>query len=133
MLTAESVSVPALTVSEPVVVPTIPPRVSAPAPSLVRPKVAPETGPFSVSVLAVTEMVRLPVSVTAPVSCVSVFVPTNVKSPPMVSGFAMAAATDASSAPPFMVSVPGVAPEPPNAKVAEPAMSVPALTVVPPA
>ena len=113
-------------------VPTTPPSTSVPAPAFVKLNVSPETSPLSVRVLAETVTVREPVSVTAPLFWVSVFVPTNVKSAPIVTALAMPAATLASRLPPLMVSRPTAPPEPPKAWVAAPADRVPAERVVAP-
>ena len=128
----ERLSVPALTVTEPEVVPTTPPSVSVPAPALVSPKVAPLTLPLRERVFAETVIVRAAPRVIAPVFWVRFAVPVNVRFAPKVMGLVMVAATEASSVPPLMVSVPAVPPLPPKAKVEEPATSVPAVRVVPP-
>ena len=85
------------------------------------------------SVLALTVIVREAPSVTAPVVWVRLAVPAKVRSPPKVTAFVIAAATDASRVPPLMVRSPAVPPLPPKAKFALPATSVaPAASVVPP-
>ena len=56
-----------------------------------------------------------PFSAMSPVFWLRLAVPVKVRLPPKVIGLAMAAATEASSVPPLIVSVPGVAPLPPKA------------------
>ena len=133
MFTPLSFSEPALTVTEPVPVPTTPPSTIEPEPALVMPNVSPETSPFNVRVPPLTVIVRAPVRVTAPVFWVRLAAPRKVRSAPKVTALEMVALTEASSvlAPPI-VNVPGVEPAPPKALFATPRMSVPADSVVPP-
>ncbi len=109
-----------------------PPRMSLPAPDFVTPKPAPEMSPLSVSVFAATLIAREPVRVMAPLFCVRLAVPTKSRVAPSETALVIVAATDASSEPPLTVRSPAVPPAPPKAKVAEPATSVPAFSVVPP-
>ena len=92
--------------------------------------------PLRVSVLAETLMVRLPpTSVMAPVFCVRFAVPAKVSVAPLliVMGLTIVALTEASNVEVAdIVRVPAVPPLPPKAKVAEPAVRMPAERVVPP-
>ena len=96
------------------------------------PTPAPPTTPESVSVLALTVMVRSAPRVTAPVFCVRLAVPVKVRSAPSVTALVIVATTEASRVPPLIVRSPAVVGLPPNAYVATPATSVPALSVVAP-
>ena len=82
--------------------------------------------------LPLTVMVRLAPRVTAPVVWVRLAVPVKVRSAPSVTALVIVAATEASRVPPLMVNMPAEPPLPPKAKVATPATSVPAVSVVPP-
>ena len=79
------------------------------------PKVLPPMMPPSDSVLPLTVKERLAPRVMAPVACVRLFEPVNVRSPPNVTALVIVAATEASRVPPLMVSMPAVAPLPPKA------------------
>ena len=80
---------------------------------------------------ALVVMVRLAApSAMAPVFWVRLAFPLKSTLPPKTIGLAMVAATLASRAPPLRFRLPGVAPEPPKAKVADPAMSVPPVPAV---
>ena len=130
-MTPESLREPALTVTVPEVVATMPPKTSAPAPALVIPMPALVTEPLSVSVLPLTVMVRLaPPRLITPLFWVRFAVPVNTRLAPKVIALVIVASTEASRMPPASPRVPAVEPLPPKAKVAEPATSVPAERVV---
>ena len=96
------------------------------------PKPVPATTPPSDSVFAEMVSWRVAPREIAPAVWVRFAVPVNVRLEAKAIGFVIAASTAASSVPPLAVKVPGVPPEPPKAKVAEPAESVPWVKVVPP-
>ena len=100
-----------------------------PAPVLVRPTPVPPMTPPSVRVLPPTAIVRSAPKAMAPELCVRLAVPVKLRSAPRTIGLEIAAAMAASRLPPLMVNVPAAAPKAP---VAEFAMSVPPLRVVPP-
>ena len=105
-----------------------------PFPVLVRPNPLPPIAPPTVRVLALTPTVRLAFIVTAPVPRFRLLVPTKVKSPFQFWTLLLVVlarfATELSSAPPLIVSVP--VPRAVVRAVVLPSVRVPAFKKVPP-